>query len=214
MILFVEGARPSYVQPGATRRVLVAVNGQPLPVAPGAWHYETRFKTLSLSTVLTAARDGLRPGLNVIECSVTDGVNEVARSSTPFAVNMALPAPGDLRIDPEHSLLNTPGDDHAHTAAESVALNNFSQIPVALRGWSVRDAIGHRYIFGEVTISSGGRLTLHTGPGVNVTSGPHIHLFQGKRRAIWNNTGDTALLVDPTGIVRASFTYRPGMGLL
>lgn len=208
LIILIKGARLSYVD-SATKRVLVALNGQPVTAGSSEWSYSSDTKTLSLSTMLTAQRHGLRAGLNVIECSVTDGTNEIARATAPFAANMALPFVGDVQFDYDLSVIDVRGDDHDFTSQEYVTLNNLSMQPTSLRSWWIQDAIGHRYVFGNITLPSGGRLTLHTGPGDDETASSQLMLFWGRNRAIWNNTGDTALLVDPTGITRATLIYIP-----
>jgi len=35
-------------------------------------------------------------------------------------------------------------------------------------------------------------------------------LYMGRRRSVWNNTGDTAMLFDPEGHLTSSFTYVGG----
>jgi hypothetical protein len=104
-------------------------------------------------------------------------------------------------------VFNVPGDDNDRLASETVAIVNVGSGSLNLRGWSLRDAFGHRYVFDDCTLTPNQRAFIHTGEGQDVLTGQNVHLYQGRRRAIWNNTGDTALMIDPDQVVRAAYTY-------
>ena len=93
--------------------------------------------------------------------------------------------------------------------AEWITLVNDGPAAVRLTGWTVRDAQGKVYTFGEVSLAAkGGRITLHTGRGADDAG--HRHWSSGNH--IWNNTGDTATLRDPAGraVDTCSWTARTG----
>jgi hypothetical protein len=107
---------------------------------------------------------------------------------------------------------DSPGTDtrsNASRNAEWVSLINSGSSSVNLRGWTVRDAAGHVYKFGSISIPGrGGRLWLHTGSGT--TKAPNAHWGSGNY--IWNNTGDTAILRNAAGrqIDACSWTNKAG----
>jgi hypothetical protein len=73
-----------------------------------------------------------------------------------------------------------------------------------LFGWTLRDAADHTYTFPAFTLPPGEVVSVWTGRGADDPN----NLFWGRRQAVWNNTGDTATLADPTGAVRHSFSYQ------
>ena len=207
-LISINGAQPSYVQPGSPRRVFVALNG--LVVPAGRLNYSYSNSGLVIRVTFAMAAGGLKSGLNSLECSVADGSHEITRKSVVFAVNAAMPSAGRIVIDAVASRFNAPGDDHREAASETVVIQNAGSAPIDLAGWSIRDAIGHAYLLGDLTLMPNRRLSLHTGSGRDQLGTGDIELFAGKRRAIWNNSGDTVLVIDSGNIVRASHTYLAG----
>jgi hypothetical protein len=98
---------------------------------------------------------------------------------------------------------NPSGDD---VSGETVTLRNVGTNPTWLKGWTVRDASGHVYTIGGVTLKVGASLVLHTRSGTN--SGGH--LYWGSSSAIWNNSGDTASLRSSSGTLMDSCRYSGG----
>jgi hypothetical protein len=94
---------------------------------------------------------------------------------------------------------DAPGADtrtNSHLNQEWISLVNTSASPIQLRGWKIRDKAGHVFTFGTTTIAArGGRVWLHTGKGT-ATPG---HRYWGSGNYIWNNTGDTATLINAAG---------------
>ena len=79
---------------------------------------------------------------------------------------------------------------------------------VNLGGWTLRDAARrpHVYTFAPACrLSAGGTLRLWTGRG-NDDAG---NVYWGRRQAVWNNTGDVAILLDPEGAERARAEWSP-----
>lgn len=93
--------------------------------------------------------------------------------------------------------------------AEHVALHNDGDNTLDLGGWSITDAAPrrpHRYVFAAGRLlPAGATLRLYSGRGVDSAG----RLYWGRRQAVWTNTGDLALLLDPDGVERARVAYIP-----
>jgi len=91
---------------------------------------------------------------------------------------------------------------------EHVLLRNTAPTLLDLAGWTIEDAAKrpHRYRFPPLAlIAAGGELRLFSGRGQDSA----VTLYWGRRQAVWNNTGDTAILRDPDGVERARFECVP-----
>lgn len=86
-----------------------------------------------------------------------------------------------------------------------MTLANTGRGTLDLDGWTVLDRAGHAYRFGPTKLAAGQRIQLHTGVGADTV---HVR-FWGRRRAVWNNRGDTITLVRPDGLVHESLSVRP-----
>jgi micrococcal nuclease len=104
----------------------------------------------------------------------------------------------DLSFDP-------PGRDEDDLNGEWVLLADRSDLEADLSGWVLRDeSSDHRYHFPAGTVlQPGGQVRVHTGSG-NDGEGD---LFWGEEGPVWNNGGDTALLLDPAGNVAGRLRY-------
>jgi hypothetical protein len=104
----------------------------------------------------------------------------------------------DLSFDP-------PGRDEDDLNGEWVLLADRSDLEADLSGWVLRDeSSDHRYHFPAGTVlQPGGQVRVHTGSG-NDGEGD---LFWGEDGPVWNNGGDTALLLDPAGNVAGRLRY-------
>ncbi len=111
-------------------------------------------------------------------------------------------------------LLNGDADgiDNENLNGEWVRIRNLDPTrAVNLGGWSLRDSAPGGYTFPDwVTITPGEELTVHTGRGTATWT----DLFMGRKAPIFENAiggghevGDSALLLDPQGDVRAWTTY-------
>lgn len=100
---------------------------------------------------------------------------------------------------------NPPGPDEDDLNGEWVLLANEGGGVADLTGWVLRDESSqHRYHFPDDTILSGGeRVTVHTGCGAD----DRADLHWCADGPVWNNGGDTALLLDPSGNVAARLRY-------
>jgi len=145
----------------------------------------------------------------VLEVSVAhERVNRV-RAHVSFVVDPDGPLPDRaIRIDGEASSFDSPGSDHDSTYEEYVALRWEGTGRLDLTGWEIRDRARHRYVFGPTTLSSGQLLRLRTGGDPEEDDDNDRHW--GRGAAVWNNDGDTVLLLDDRQVVRAQYIYRGG----
>lgn len=91
--------------------------------------------------------------------------------------------------------------------AEFVAFFNDSDKPLDLTGWSVRDAADNerRFVFPAITLAPGATLRVWSGSGVDDAN----NLYWGRRQAVWNNLGDTAILCDARGVEQHRVSFGP-----
>ncbi|MEZ5225171.1 MAG: lamin tail domain-containing protein [Acidimicrobiales bacterium] len=110
--------------------------------------------------------------------------------------------PTDLRID--HIEFDAPGDDSIELNGEWVRIVNVGPSPVALDGWQLRDDSTHRFLFPPIELGSGADVVVYSGCGDDTETELH---WCSTTSAIWNNDGDTAYLIDPSGNIATSSTY-------
>jgi micrococcal nuclease len=98
-----------------------------------------------------------------------------------------------------------PGRDEERLEEEYVALANEGPDAVDLSDWTLRDESStHRYRFPSgATIPPGERLVIRTGCGAD---GDGVR-YWCRGEPVWNNGGDTVLLLDPPGNVAARRRY-------
>ena len=94
---------------------------------------------------------------------------------------------------------------------EYVELQNNSNFPHEVEGWRVKDEDGHTYVF-EVSdqLAPGASIRLYTGIGTDTTTA----FYWNRRAPVWNNSGDKASLVDPSGEVVSELATRQGSATL
>ncbi|MEE1927419.1 lamin tail domain-containing protein [Streptomyces sp. TRM 70351] len=88
---------------------------------------------------------------------------------------------------------DSPGSDRGANSslnAEYVQIRNTTGASVQLRGWTLTDAVNHRYTFGTFTLAKGKTVTVRTGKGTNTS----VNRYQGRAWYVWNNDKDTATL--------------------
>lgn len=87
-------------------------------------------------------------------------------------------------------------------ANEQLTLANNGAAAVILTGWTLQDATGTTYTFGQITLfGDGAALTLHTAAGPDSAT----DLYWGLTAPVWE-AGETATLRDSAGNVQATFT--------
>lgn len=113
-------------------------------------------------------------------------------------------AGGEPRI--ERVIYDAPGNDNLNLNGEWVEIAAGGPESVDLTGWVLKDAsASHRYRFPPgFTIGAGETIRVYTGCGTDTA----VELYwcnQGS--AVWNNSGDTAFLLDPAGNIVDSVTW-------
>jgi len=105
-------------------------------------------------------------------------------------------APSALRIT--HIEADAPGNDNDNLNGEWVEIHNAGTEAADLTGWVLKDeSASHRYHFPDgFPIDVGAVVLVFTGCG-NDTSDELYWCERGS--AVWNNSGDTAFLLDPSG---------------
>ena len=106
----------------------------------------------------------------------------------------------DLRLDSPAGYLAdlggyaavAPGDDDLRLNEEYVCLENWGAALAEMTGWHLRDEGNHVYTFGPTVLAVGARLWVHSGSGADTAE----HLYWGRTKEVWNDTGDTVYLYD------------------
>ena len=113
---------------------------------------------------------------------------------------------GPLKITLVHA--DAPGDDRHNPNGEYIRICNISPQPVELDGFAVQDEKNHRYVFPTGRLQPGYTALLSSGPGsTSVRHGQYRFHWGGG--PVWNNTGDTAFLFDPSGARIDAYPVRP-----
>ncbi len=117
----------------------------------------------------------------------------VLRGVGLWAVGVCVTTSGVFIFEVE---FDAPGRDEENPNGEFVVLGN-QGAAADLTGWILRDeSSSHRFEFpAGTTIEEGGYLMIRSGCG---TSTPE-ELYWCEQGAVWNNTGDTAILIDASG---------------
>jgi micrococcal nuclease len=110
------------------------------------------------------------------------------------------------RLEIVQLVADPPGDDVGDLNGEFVTITNLSATPASLDGWGLRDtSSSNRYFFPPgVILLLNESLSVHSGCGQD---GPHDLYWCHSGSAIWNNDGDTAYLIDPSGNIHDLFVY-------
>jgi micrococcal nuclease len=100
---------------------------------------------------------------------------------------------------------NPAGPDEDDLNGEWVLLGNLADQDADLSGWTLRDESSqNRFAFPAGTLlAPGQQLTVHTGCGEHSPT----DLYWCSDGPVWNNGGDTALLLDPAGNVAGRLRY-------
>lgn len=128
-------------------------------------------------------------------------------------LQVRLAAPGGLARDSAHARLGPTlqvcfDPEGTDLQREHVLLRNGNATTLDLAGWTVEDAAKrpHRYRFAPlVLLPAGAALRLWSGRGTDDAR----NLYWGRRQAVWNNSGDVAILRDPGGVERARAVCVP-----
>jgi len=72
-----------------------------------------------------------------------------------------------------------------------------------MASWTLRDLANNAYTFPSLTLAAGAEVRVWTKAGTDDAA----NLYWGRAQAVWNNTGDTAILRDAVGTEVARLTY-------
>ncbi|MFK4064307.1 lamin tail domain-containing protein [Streptomyces sp. NPDC029674] len=107
---------------------------------------------------------------------------------------------------------DSPGRDtrsNSSLNAEWVNIHNNTRSAIQLKGYQLKDDTGYTYVFGSYKIGAGKTVKVRTGKGTNA-SGVR---YWGRTNYVWNNTGDKARLIKPSGSQQDSCSWsRAGSG--
>lgn len=108
-------------------------------------------------------------------------------------------------IDEIHE--NTAGPDEGDGADEYVVLENASESPVDLSGWTVENEAGRSYRFSDGTaLDPGDRITLYSGEGTDTDT----DRYWGTEEPVWRTRGETVVVTTPTGERVIEESYKGG----
>lgn len=111
---------------------------------------------------------------------------------------MAVPAEAASPVQIYRVYFDSPGKDTGSNTSlngEWVQLFNTTKVTKQLKGVKLRDKTGYTYTFGSFKLGGRKSVYVHTGRGKNTAK----HLYWGRGSYVWNNTGDTAYLLYPSG---------------
>jgi hypothetical protein len=106
---------------------------------------------------------------------------------------------------------DSPGKDTGSKTslnAEWVDIHNNGKSKLQLKGYKLKDNTGYTYTFGSYNIGAGKTVKVRTGQGTNA-SGVR---YWGRGSYVWNNTGDKARLIKPSGTQLDSCSWGDGPG--
>jgi competence protein ComEC len=120
-------------------------------------------------------------------------------TSTPASSHPA----NTLQLTKVHA--DAAGDEADNLNDEYLVLKNTGNTPLDLTGWQLRDEADHSYNFPKgTTLEPGTQLTIHTGNGENTDT----NLYWNSGQPVWNNGGDTVIVVDDEGKTVLRETYE------
>ncbi|MFC3478753.1 lamin tail domain-containing protein [Halobacterium litoreum] len=109
---------------------------------------------------------------------------------------------GALRIATVNA--DAEGDDRTNLNGEYVVLENATDRPLELGGWTLSDAADHEYVFpAGFELDAGATVTVYTGSGRNSAT----ELYWGADSPVWNNSGDTVSVRSAAGDLVAEYAY-------
>ncbi len=132
-----------------------------------------------------------------------DAYDSAQRSAQDAGIGLwASDACGAAVVDSEVAIdairFDADGDDTQNLNDEWVRMANRGRSPVDLTGWVLKDtSASHRYTFPDgFSLGPGASVTVRSGCGTDTPADLH---WCNQGSAVWNNSGDTAFLLDPSG---------------
>lgn len=93
--------------------------------------------------------------------------------------------------------------------SEKIVLRNKAKTPATLDGWVVRDEVGYgQYRMPKTVIPAGGTLTILSSKGTNRVDQAGNPVQYANWGDVWNNSGDTATLIDGKRKVADTCRYK------
>lgn len=109
---------------------------------------------------------------------------------------------GNLIVDGVHA--DADGYDHDNLDDEYITLKNNGGSSLNIGGWTVSDSADHTYTIPPgFTLDAGESVTIYTGSGSNSDS----ELYWGSDSAVWNNGGDTIIVMTDSGETAVNYEY-------
>ncbi len=136
-------------------------------------------------------------GANTFGCNLTPTQAPQPRVYLPLLLSAAVPVP------PGHATLVSIDADPPATLDESVLIRNDGVGTLNMSGWTLRDLADNVYTFPSFTLPAGAEVRVWTKVGTD----DGANLFWGRGVAVWNNSGDTAILRDVQGGEVGRFSY-------
>ncbi|WP_080505202.1 lamin tail domain-containing protein [Halorubrum aethiopicum] len=96
------------------------------------------------------------------------------------------------------------GNDRENLNDEYVVFENTGTSSIDLSNWELADAADHTYSFPDGTVlAPGDTITIYTGSGTDTES----EVYWGQSSPVWNNDGDTVILLNDKGTTVIEETY-------
>jgi hypothetical protein len=118
---------------------------------------------------------------------------------SPTSGSVSPPTPTPDSGEAEVSIALVIGSGVLEDERVIIQVEEGSQLPLA--GWSLEDGDGNIYLFPQLTLYPGGAVSIYTRAGTDSV----VELFWGLNSPVWT-PGETAVLRDPGGKIRATFT--------
>lgn len=102
---------------------------------------------------------------------------------------------------------NAAGEDTKNLNDEWVEITNTCSDTIDLSGWLLKDSSAkNSYTFNAISLAMGSHVVLHSGCGMNTVTDLYWQC-PTRQNAIWNNTGDEAMLFDTHGKLLSVYKY-------
>jgi hypothetical protein len=113
----------------------------------------------------------------------------------------------EIHADPDPEWGDANGDGQVNSDDdEFLEFVNLSDVALDLSGWIINDAIKPRYIFPDGTVLEAGSAVVIFGGGNPLGDFGGSQVFSAGSLGL-NNSGDTVLLRDASGVIRLSIQY-------
>ncbi len=159
---------------------------------PGTHYYGVYYVDLALQVCLV---EWTVTGVEPPPTATPTPTRTPTSTRTPTPTRTSTPRP-PVRI----TALQPKGQD------EYVEITNQGTSPVTLTGWKIKNVLGGQtYTFGSFTLGAGASVWVHSGPAA--INSPPLHLLWTPS-AIWGDVTGQAKLVDATGHLISTWTYK------